>query len=69
MNQTAGGRLCLLLESPPTAGTSALAAYLAKNSDFPFVKVITSREMVGYTEFHKYLHIKEVRVDEFVIGA
>ncbi|XP_018009113.1 vesicle-fusing ATPase 1-like isoform X1 [Hyalella azteca] len=58
-------RLCLLLEGAPTAGTSALAAYLAKNSDFPFVKVITSSEMVGYTESSKCLRIKKMFDDAY----
>uniref|UniRef100_A0A2P2I565 Vesicle-fusing ATPase n=1 Tax=Hirondellea gigas TaxID=1518452 RepID=A0A2P2I565_9CRUS len=57
--------LCLLLEGAPTAGTSALAAYLAKNSDFPFVKVITSREMVGYTESSKCLRINKIFDDAY----
>ncbi|XP_047488495.1 vesicle-fusing ATPase 1-like isoform X3 [Penaeus chinensis] len=58
-------RLCLLLEGAPTAGTSALAAYMAKNSDFPFIKVIDSREMVGFMESSKCLRISRVFDDAY----
>ena len=58
-------RLCLLLEGAPNAGTSALAAYLAKNSEFPFTKVITSREMVGFTESAKCLRINKIFDDAY----
>ncbi|XP_045607834.2 vesicle-fusing ATPase 1 isoform X1 [Procambarus clarkii] len=58
-------RLCLLLEGAPTAGTSALAAYLAKNSDFPFIKVINSREMVGFMESSKCLRINRIFDDAY----
>ncbi|KAB7498877.1 Vesicle-fusing ATPase 1 [Armadillidium nasatum] len=58
-------RLCLLIEGAPTAGTSALAAYLSKNSDFPFTKVINSREMVGFTEASKCLKINRLFDDAY----
>merc|ERR1719259_798762 len=58
-------RLCMLLEGAPNAGTSALAAYLAKNSEFPFVKVITSRDMVGFTESAKCLRINKIFDDAY----
>ncbi|KAK8749377.1 hypothetical protein OTU49_015813 [Cherax quadricarinatus] len=58
-------RLCLLLEGAPTAGTSALAAYLAKNSDFPFIKVINSREMVGFMESSKCFRINKIFDDAY----
>ncbi|KAK7079234.1 hypothetical protein SK128_001838, partial [Halocaridina rubra] len=58
-------RLCLLLEGAPTAGTTALAAYLAKNSDFPFIKVINSREMVGFMESSKCMRISKIFDDAY----
>lgn len=58
-------RLCLLLEGAPTAGTTALAAYLAKNSEFPFIKVINSREMVGFMESSKCMRINKVFDDAY----
>lgn len=58
-------RLCILLEGAPTAGTSALAAYLCKNSNFPFIKVINSRDMVGFMEASKCLRIKKIFDDAY----
>ncbi|KAK8387728.1 hypothetical protein O3P69_018314 [Scylla paramamosain] len=58
-------RLCILLEGAPTAGTSALAAYLCKNSNFPFVKVINSQDMVGFMEASKCLRIKKIFDDAY----
>lgn len=51
----------MLIEGPPNSGKTALAAQLAKNSDFPFVKVCSPEEMVGYTETAKCLTIRKVR--------
>lgn len=45
---------------PPNSGKTALAAQLAKNSDFPFVKVCSPEEMVGFTESSKCLQIRKV---------
>ncbi|OAD54678.1 Vesicle-fusing ATPase 1 [Eufriesea mexicana] len=44
------GLVSVLLEGPPNSGKTALAAQIAKNSDFPFVKVCTPEDMVGFTE-------------------
>ncbi|KAK3879166.1 hypothetical protein Pcinc_016244 [Petrolisthes cinctipes] len=57
--------LCLLLEGAPAAGTSALAAHLAKNSDFPFIKVVNSFDMVGFMESSKCLRIKKIFDDAY----
>jgi vesicle-fusing ATPase len=54
------GLVSVLLEGPPNSGKTALAAQLAKNSDFPFVKVCSPEEMVGFTESAKCLHIRKV---------
>lgn len=42
--------LSVTLEGPAGSGKSALAASVAIESDFPFVKVISSESMVGYSE-------------------
>lgn len=55
----------VLLEGPPNSGKTALAAQLAKCSDFPFVKVLTAEEMVGFTESAKCLHIRKVFDDAY----
>jgi SpoVK/Ycf46/Vps4 family AAA+-type ATPase len=46
---------------PPNSGKTALAAQLAKNSDFPFIKVCSPEDMVGFTEQAKCLAIRKVR--------
>lgn len=55
------GLVSILLEGPPNSGKTALAAQLAGMSDFPFVKVCTPDEMVGFTENAKCLQIRKVR--------
>ena len=61
----ASGLVSVLLEGPPNSGKTALAAQLAKNSDFPFVKVCSPEEMVGFTESAKCLHIRKVSTPYF----
>lgn len=50
----------ILLEGPPESGKSALAAQIAKNSNFPFVKVCTPEDMIGFTESAKCSAIQNV---------
>lgn len=59
------GLVSVLLEGPPNSGKTALAAQLAKNSDFPFVKVCSPEEMIGYTESAKCLYIRKVFDDAY----
>jgi vesicle-fusing ATPase len=54
------GLVSVLLEGPPNSGKTALAAELAKSSDFPFIKVCSPEEMVGFTESAKCLSIRKV---------
>ncbi|KAK7863817.1 hypothetical protein R5R35_003307 [Gryllus longicercus] len=61
----ASGLVSVLLEGPPNSGKTALAAQLAKNSDFPFVKVCSPEEMVGFTESAKCLYIRKVFDDAY----
>lgn len=58
----ASGVVSVLLEGPPNSGKTALAAQIAKNSDFPFVKVCTPEDMVGFTESAKCLSIRKVGI-------
>eukprot|EP00088_Acartia_fossae_P024631 TRINITY_DN25545_c0_g1_i2.p1 TRINITY_DN25545_c0_g1~~TRINITY_DN25545_c0_g1_i2.p1 ORF type:complete len:745 (-),score=173.11 TRINITY_DN25545_c0_g1_i2:453-2687(-) len=55
----------LLIEGAPNSGKTALAATLAKNSGFPFVKICSPEDMVGYTESAKCLKIKKVFEDAY----
>ncbi|KAJ8932437.1 hypothetical protein NQ314_014651 [Rhamnusium bicolor] len=59
------GLVSVLIEGPPNAGKTALAAQLAKNSDFPFVKVCSPEEMVGFTETAKCLTIRKIFDDAY----
>lgn len=61
------GLVSVLLEGPPNAGKTALAAQLAKNSDFPFIKVCSPEEMVGFTETAKCLHIRKVSTTSMLL--
>lgn len=59
------GLVSVLLEGPPNSGKTALAARIAKNSDFPFIKVCTPEDMVGYTESAKCLMIRKIFDDAY----
>ncbi|EZA59590.1 Vesicle-fusing ATPase [Ooceraea biroi] len=64
--ETEGSALVsVLLEGPPNSGKTALAAQIAKNSDFPFVKVCTPEDMVGFIESAKCLSIRKVFDDAY----
>lgn len=59
------GLVSILLEGPPNAGKSALAAKLAKLSDFPFVKICSPEDMIAYTESAKCQQIRKVFDDAY----
>jgi vesicle-fusing ATPase len=53
----------LLLHGPPGTGKSALAATIAQASEFPFIKLITPDNMVGFSEAQKILAISKIFTD------
>lgn len=59
------GLVSLLLEGPPNSGKSALAAKLAKMSDFPFVKICSPEDMVAFNETSKCMQIRKVFDDAY----
>lgn len=59
------GLVSILLEGPPNSGKTALAAKLALKSDFPFIKLCTPDDMVGFTETAKCQCIKKVFDDAY----
>jgi len=59
------GVISVLLEGPPDTGKTALAAQLAIQSDFPFIKLCTPDDMVGFTETAKCMAIRKVFDDAY----
>jgi len=52
-SSSANPLLSLLLEGENGSGKTALAAKIAIDSGFPFVKLISPENFVGYTDFAK----------------
>ncbi|XP_018495179.1 vesicle-fusing ATPase 1 [Galendromus occidentalis] len=59
------GLVTVLLEGPPNAGKTALAAKIALNSGFPFVKLCSAAQMIGYSESAKCQCIKKIFDDAY----
>jgi len=59
------GLVSILLEGAPNAGKTALAAKLAILSDFPFVKICSPDDMIGFTESAKCLQIRKIFDDAY----
>ena len=49
-NVDRGSIVSLLLHGPTGSGKTSIAAYIAQNSDFPFVKMISPEAMIGMSE-------------------
>ena len=45
---------------PPGSGKTALAAQLAIDSGFPFIKLVTSQDMVGFSEMQKVNQLEKI---------
>lgn len=69
LQQAAGtdgsGLVSIMLEGAPNAGKTALAAQLAINSGFPFVKICSPEDMVGFTEAAKCMQIRKIFDDAY----
>jgi len=55
----------VLLHGAPGCGKTALAATIAMNSDYPFIKLITPENMVGYSEMTKMNEITKIFNDSY----
>mmetsp|Transcript_48792 Transcript_48792/g.97073 ORF Transcript_48792/g.97073 Transcript_48792/m.97073 type:complete len:735 (-) Transcript_48792:303-2507(-) len=69
VNQVRGSEntplLTLLLHGPVGCGKTALAAHLARSSDYPFMRRIAAETLVGYTEQAKVSAISKVFEDAY----
>ncbi|KRX70984.1 Vesicle-fusing ATPase 1, partial [Trichinella sp. T6] len=59
------GLVSVLLEGPPNTGKTALAAEIAKSSEFPFIKLVTPEDMVGYSETAKCALLRKAFDDAY----
>ena len=59
------GLVSIMLEGSPNAGKTAMAAQLAKMSNFPFIKICSPEDMVGFTEPAKCMQIRKIFDDAY----
>ncbi|KAI5302558.1 transport between ER and Golgi ATPase protein [Ascosphaera pollenicola] len=65
-NQESFGNLfSLLLHGERGTGKTALSAKIALDSDFPFVKMITPDDMLGFNDMMKVSHIHKIMSDAY----
>ncbi|TNN45239.1 Vesicle-fusing ATPase [Liparis tanakae] len=57
--------VAVLLEGPPHSGKTALAAQIAEDSEFPFIKICSPDKMIGHSETSKCQAIKKVFDDAY----
>jgi len=55
----------VLLHGPKGSGKTALAATIAQASEFPFIKLITPDNMVGFSETQKVNAMNKVFADSY----
>ncbi|KAL9108308.1 MAG: hypothetical protein Q9227_006906 [Pyrenula ochraceoflavens] len=55
----------VLLHGPPGSGKTALAAKIALDSGFPFVKLLSPEDMIGFNEMAKIQHLTKVFMDAY----
>jgi len=55
----------VLLAGPRNSGTTFLAAEIARKSDFPFIKICSTVDMIGYSESAKCMQLRKVFDDAY----
>ena len=57
--------MSVLLRGPPASGKTAIVAKVAVESGFPFVRMISADEMIGFSEFAKCSLIHKIFLDSY----
>ncbi|EEC47906.1 predicted protein, partial [Phaeodactylum tricornutum CCAP 1055/1] len=57
--------MSVLLQGPPSAGKTAIAAKAAVDSGYPFVRMISADEMIGYSDVSKSQMIHKAFMDSY----
>ncbi|KAK7195573.1 vesicular-fusion protein nsf [Novymonas esmeraldas] len=57
--------LAVLVDGVPGSGKSAVSAYLAEVADFPYVKVVSAEDMVGYGEMQRVNILRKAFEDAY----
>ncbi|KAF8472794.1 P-loop containing nucleoside triphosphate hydrolase protein [Kalaharituber pfeilii] len=55
----------VLMYGPPGSGKTALAAQIALSSEFPFIKLVSPENMVGFNEMSKVSYLTKVFSDAY----
>lgn len=55
----------ILLHGPPGSGKTALGASIAQASEYPFIKLISPDNMVGFSESQKVTAITKIFADSY----
>ena len=64
-NSATTSLLSVLLHGPPGSGKTALAAKIAQDSGFPFIKLVSAENMVGFSEMAKIQYLNKVFTDAY----
>lgn len=57
--------MSILLQGSPSNGKTAIAAKVAVESGFPFVRMISADEMIGYSDMSKSAQIHKIFMDSY----
>jgi vesicle-fusing ATPase len=64
-NSATTSLLSVLLHGPPGSGKTALAAAISQASQFPFIKLASAENMVGFSEMAKIQYLNKVFTDAY----
>ncbi|KAG4429739.1 hypothetical protein IFR05_014773 [Cadophora sp. M221] len=64
-NSATTSLLSVLLHGPPGSGKTALSAKIAKDSNFPFIKLVSAENMVGFSDMAKIQYLNKVFTDAY----